>query len=289
MTFALFAASLTLLGQPPAAAPPAPPVSPAPKLLQIRPDDQGKLSVAMMQLVPQQQTYTYVETVGGEQVTKTGVRTVSVAAIQLADPSTLKGLTFTTAGGKAVETADALKAMRAGATVAASADGKPIDAAYLKLLRDDVLVVAGEVLHEYPTAKSPAPYFLDLKTDAKGLFARTATKYVPRTETRTVNVTKQVEVEGKTVSRIVSEQQTVTVTVPMIVVEALSARELPATTPDGKPVAPADAATAYAGGVKVVVSADGKPIDAKYLKAFKDDVLVLTVKALALVSPPAAK
>ena len=81
MTLALFAASLTLLGQPPAAAPPAPPVSPAPKLLQIRPDDQGKLSVAMMQLVPQQQTYTYVETVGGEQVNKTGVRTVSVAAI----------------------------------------------------------------------------------------------------------------------------------------------------------------------------------------------------------------
>lgn len=57
----------------------------------------------------------------------------------------VKDLTVTTAGGKEVEVKDAMKQLAKGGVVI-SADGKKVDPAYLKALKDDVLVLASSEL-----------------------------------------------------------------------------------------------------------------------------------------------
>ena len=249
MTFALLAAALTLLAPPAAAAPPAP------VLLELRPDAEGRVFVAVSEWVA----------VKVQQVTAGELHSGNFPVTKMVDLAALKGLTVTTAGGKAVDPADAFKPVHPGAVIVVSADGQPVDVKFLKLLGNDTLVVAGKTFREATAGKSPAPYFLDLKSDAKGDFVRTVAKY------------NEIPVGSAGVR------------IPMLVQERFAAQDLPATTAGGEPVAPADAAKAYAAGATVIVSADGQPVDAKFLKLFKADVLVLTVKALALVSPPAPK
>jgi len=53
----------------------------------------------------------------------------------------LKDLTITTAGGKEVSKEDAIKKLAKGGVVVISADGKKVSAAYLKVFKDDVLVL----------------------------------------------------------------------------------------------------------------------------------------------------
>ncbi len=55
------------------------------------------------------------------------------------------GLTFTTAGGKKIEAAEARKKLGAGAIAAFSADGRPVDPSYLKALKPDTVVVVAPV------------------------------------------------------------------------------------------------------------------------------------------------
>jgi hypothetical protein len=64
-------------------------------------------------------------------------------------------------------------------------------------------------------------------------------------------------------------------------VELGDVKELKITTADGRKVDVADAVKQLKDGALVVVSADGRPIGPKFLKAFKDEVLVLTSPELA--------
>lgn len=71
-----------------------------------------------------------------------------VVRVPLAD---LKDLKITTAAGKEVKAEDAVKKIiDGGAVVVASADGKPVDAKYLKLFKDDVLVLVSPQLATKP-------------------------------------------------------------------------------------------------------------------------------------------
>ena len=258
MTFALLAAALTLLAPPATAAPPAP------VLLELRPDADGRVFVAVTEVLAVTTQHVETETVDGQRIrnTKTLTRVVPVTAT--VDLTTYKGLTVTTAGGKKVEAADALKAMGGGVVVVASADGQPVDAKFLKMLDAGVLVVTGKALTEAEWSETPAPYLLELSTDAKGEFVRSMIRY---------------EILGGSAS----------IPIPMLAHETYTANDLSATTAGGKPVAPADAAKAYAAGATVVVSADGRPVDAKFLKLFKADVLVLTFKVLPRAAPAIPK
>lgn len=243
MTFA-YLAVWTIL-----AAPPAAPVV-------LRADAQGRLPVAATRFEEQVEAYTETVIEYGQPLSKYGTRTITVAVSESCDLAAVTGLTATTAGGRPVEMADALKAIRAGGAFVASADGKPVDERYLRLLADDVLVVAGKKLSVRDLGRPHAPHLIEVKTDDRGEFAHTFTlpERIP------------VDDSGALISAHVSVR--------------LPARDLPTTTAGGEPVAPADAAKAYAAGVTVVVSADGKPIDAKFLALFKPDTPVLTLKAL---------
>jgi hypothetical protein len=67
-------------------------------------------------------------------------------------------------------------------------------------------------------------------------------------------------------------------------VDLSEVRDLRVFTVDGKDVALADAKKRLAGGGTVVVAADGRKVEPRHLKLFKDDVLVLVSPELA--DPP---
>lgn len=58
----------------------------------------------------------------------------------------MKELVVTTADGKKIETADAIKKLATGGVVIVSADGKPVSPNFLKLFKDDVLVLVSPEL-----------------------------------------------------------------------------------------------------------------------------------------------
>ena len=60
---------------------------------------------------------------------------------ELVELGKLKDLTVTTAGGKEVSNEDALKKLAKGGVVVVSTDGKKVSTTYLKLFKDDVLVL----------------------------------------------------------------------------------------------------------------------------------------------------
>ena len=73
-----------------------------------------------------------------------------IAALALA-------LTVTTADGKKVEKEDALKKLAGGAVVVVSADGKPVSPAFLKVFKDDTLVLSSPELVGPATGARPQP------------------------------------------------------------------------------------------------------------------------------------
>jgi hypothetical protein len=126
-----------------------------------------------------------------------------------------------------------------------------------------------------PTASGPAPRMLELKASPDGKV--TITAY--RTEMVKVQVVQIVAGGGtETVTR------EVPVTKPTVVGLG-EVKELKVNTADGKKVEVADAVAKLKEGGVVVVSADGKPVSPNFLKALKDDVLVLSAPELVAPQP----
>lgn len=77
----------------------------------------------------------------------------------------VKDLVISTADGKDVSKADALKKLTDGAVVIASADGKKVDPKFLKLFRDDTLVLVSPDFINFPGqggGRLPRPIFRNL-------------------------------------------------------------------------------------------------------------------------------
>ena len=126
--------------------PPAPPVAggPLPRLVELKGDADGKIMVTVMRNEVQKITVT---TAGPNGAPVTSVREVPVPKIATVELADVKDLKVTTADGKKLDVADAVKALKGGATVVVSADGKPVSPNYLKLFKDDVLVLASPELN----------------------------------------------------------------------------------------------------------------------------------------------
>jgi hypothetical protein len=147
-------ATLTL-----AAAMLADPAPQAPRLLDLNPDPDGKVRVQVVR--PQRRKVV----VAGGAVRPDGKpfqpaeeREIEVQVSTRVELSEVKDLTVTTAGGREVERAAALKQLAAGGVVVASSDGRKVDPRYLKLFRDDVLVLVSPELvpPRTPPAADPA-------------------------------------------------------------------------------------------------------------------------------------
>jgi RNA polymerase sigma factor (sigma-70 family) len=97
---------------------------PAPRLVELKAGDDGKVRI---------------------NVTRPGVRPV-VAPAAPVELGEVKDLTIYTVEGKEVAREEALKKLAKGGMVAISADGKAVDAKFLRMFRDDVLVLVSPEL-----------------------------------------------------------------------------------------------------------------------------------------------
>jgi hypothetical protein len=137
-----FVLSMALAAPVPA---PAPPVAsgPAPRLLELKADADGKITVTVVRTEKVKEQVTVAAPGGAPAVVTREVSVPKTVVVELGD---VKDLKITTADGKKVETADAVKKLAGGAVVVVSADGKPVSPNFLKLFKDDVLVLAAPEL-----------------------------------------------------------------------------------------------------------------------------------------------
>lgn len=143
----------------------AAPAGPAPRLVEFTPDADGKVRVTAMRtetrkvqevvaVQKQVEVNGRVETRVEHQTRDREVPVKSLAKVELAE---LKSLVIYTADGKEADRALALKKLADGGTVVVSADGKKVDPKYLKLFRDDTLVLVSPELVTAHQIDAPAP------------------------------------------------------------------------------------------------------------------------------------
>lgn len=138
------------------------------------------------------------------------------------------------------------------------------------------LIVAAPVPKDAKTA-GPAPRVLELVAEADGKVRVTVT----RTETRKVPTRTSRVVNGAVVTETVEREINST---RHVVVELNEVKDLTLFTADGQEADKALAMKKLADGGIVVVSSDGQKVDQKYLKLFRDDVLVLVAAELGGVA-----
>jgi hypothetical protein len=141
-----FVLSMALAAPVPAA--PAPVASgPAPRLMELKPNADGKVLFTVIRYDTQK-----VQIAQGNAVAPGGAapavitREVKVPKTETVELGDVKDLTVTTADGKKVDMADAAKKLKEGAVVVVSSDGKPVSPNFLKAFKDDVLVLASPEL-----------------------------------------------------------------------------------------------------------------------------------------------
>ncbi|MBP3955894.1 hypothetical protein J8F10_11415 [Gemmata sp. G18] len=143
--------SLVLAAPVPAGETPAP-LGPVPRLLSVKPDADGKITVPVARAEKQQGGVVVIGINGNPNGGQAQLEIQQDVAKSV--PLTeVKELKVYTADGKEVTVADAMKKLAKGGTVVVSADGKKIDSRHLKLFRDDVLVfVSPELAGPGPNA-----------------------------------------------------------------------------------------------------------------------------------------
>jgi hypothetical protein len=141
----VFGAALTAPGAPvPPDTVPAP-TGPAPQVAFLRADPTGKVWVQVLTYQKQKQTRSRSVVENGQRVVKQEVVEVMVPTYsrkQLGDV----GAKFTTADGSELTADDALRRIKDGTAVLVSADGKPVQKAWLKAAGPDAIVISAEWL-----------------------------------------------------------------------------------------------------------------------------------------------
>jgi len=128
------------------------PVGPAlaaqpPQIHELTADADGKVRILVYRKETTKVAYTYTETVDGNTITKIGEKDQQVPVVKRVLLSEIKDLSIATADGKDVDRPVLLKKLEeGGAAVVISADGKKIAPKFLKLFRDDAIVLTADEL-----------------------------------------------------------------------------------------------------------------------------------------------
>lgn len=153
----------------PVPAPAAPVASgPVPKLMELKANADGKVTVTVLRTEMVKVTVAQGNAINpnGGAAPAVVTRDVPVTKVVVVELGDVKDLKVTTADGKKVETADAVKKIAGGAVVVVSADGRPVSPNFLKLFKDDVLVLASPELTAAPgTGTKPFPGIRPLPVD----------------------------------------------------------------------------------------------------------------------------
>jgi hypothetical protein len=137
------------------AEPLTPPKGPPPQLSFLEAKD-GKVTRRVTELVPIAKEEEYTVLVGGVPEKRKRVVTMTMAVQRVVELSLAKA-TITTAGGKKLKEADALKRLAGGAIAVLSGDGRPVDAAYLRALKPDTLVIVMPATVPMPLPEKKLP------------------------------------------------------------------------------------------------------------------------------------
>jgi hypothetical protein len=146
----------------------AAPAGPAPRLLELKAEQDGKIRVQVLRQVKQTVTVNTMVNKNGQNVVEPQQREVVSNVMTRVELSEVKDLTIWSADGKEADKPMALKKLAEGAIVVISADGKKVDPKFMKLFRDDVLVLASPELMEraVPATSTVRPLPLGVNVQA---------------------------------------------------------------------------------------------------------------------------
>ena len=151
--FTALVLSAAMLGAPiPKATAPA---GQAPRVLDLKPEADGKIRLTVVRTTTQKMTSIAVNN-GQQQRVEREVKVPRAMQVELSE---IKDLAVYTANGKEVNIKDALKKLADGGPVVVTADGNKVDPSFLKLFKDDVLVLVSPELAG-PTAPRASTGFI---------------------------------------------------------------------------------------------------------------------------------
>ena len=208
---------------------------------------------------------------------------------------------FTTADGSPLTLEEATARVKNGATVLASADGKPIAQSWLRTVGSDTVVMVADGLSHAqlqwggaPMPTTPAPRLALYGTDASG-------KVMAACTSQPLNVNNNAYYDdvifegggrafrGRPIRGFDggdSGYYAPTQTAGTVVYKPLADVKFDAYDVNGKLVSKTEVLKRLAAGGMVLVAGDNRVPDETYLKAFKDDVLVLVSPELVLPVTP---
>lgn len=135
------------IGAPVPNQPPPVPAGTAPRVMELKPDANGKITLPVLRTEIQKVTSTAVIAgPGGGPVPGTVTREIPVTRQIVVEISEVRDLTITTVDGMKLDKDEALKKLTAGKVVVVSGDGKPVSPAFLSVFRDETLVLASPEL-----------------------------------------------------------------------------------------------------------------------------------------------
>jgi len=144
------ALALTLAIGAPVPAPTAPVAAgTAPRVIELKPDANGKITLTVTR-TEMQKVQVGVAIAGllpaGAAPPPAATREVAVTHMVVVELGDVKDLAVTTADGKKLDKEEAIKKLAAGAIVVVSGDGKPVSPVFLKVFKDETLVLASPEL-----------------------------------------------------------------------------------------------------------------------------------------------
>ncbi len=261
------------------------PANPAPWVLYLKTDPNGRIQLVSYTSQKVKVSRTVTENENGKPVTRQVEQEITrmVPSSFLLDEQKAK---FTTAAGTELGAVQVMKQTRDGIVVLVSADGKPVDKAWLRAVGDDAVVMTAEGLakSQLPPVTSmrlgtAAPRLVLLGTDSDGKVKiacnPSGNRNAAATAGRVVLINngaggvQQVFIGGNPV---LPNSRTVAAEYPNKPLEAVSfeAYDL-----GGKKVAREAALKRLRAGGLVVLAGDNRIPDEAYLKLFRGDLLVL--------------
>jgi hypothetical protein len=199
---------------------------------------------------------------------------------------------FVAADGSSLSTEEATRRVKNGATLLITADGKPVDAGWLKAVAGDTVVMVAEgfgqahFVHGYnPYPTTAAPRLAMLGTDAKGEVRLPVNPSASTGGAAAYGRSGRVIVQGNDAIWIDGSAPAQAGAAPGADgKKALADLQFDAYDVTGKLIHRADALKRLKAGGLVLIAGDGRFPDANYLKAFEKDLLVLASQEL--VFPP---
>ncbi len=135
------------MGAPVPVAPSTPMVTgTAPTVMELKPNADGKITVTVVRTEMQKIQVGNLPANANGARPPIAAREFAVSKVEEVELNAIKDLTITTADGRKVETDEAIKKLAGSAIVVVSGDGKAVSPAFLKVFKDDTLVLASPEL-----------------------------------------------------------------------------------------------------------------------------------------------